>query len=237
MIPLPASWFGLAFLIALVVPGLVYTSVKAAMAGSRDVDASTLARVLQAVVVSAIFDALWALVLIPMVHINPLADPRATIIAHPRAAAALFLGCGVLAPALVAWILHGAVSFLDRPRQYIAAIWTKFTGSAHASTPTAWDFALEQQGGTWVRVRLADGRWVGGVWDAGSYASTFPRPRDLFISEQWEIDARGVFGAPVANSRGLWISVNDEYIVEFLADADADAAAVAPDHSESQESA
>lgn len=235
MIPLPASWFGLAFLIALVVPGLVYTSVKAAMAGSRDVDGSTLARVLQAVVVSAIFDALWVLVLLPMVHINPLADPRATIIAHPRAAAALFLGCGVLAPALVAWVLHGAVPFLDGARRYITKAWTRITGSAHASAPTAWDFALEQQGASWVRVRLGDGRWVGGGWDADSYASTFPRPRDLFISEQWEIDARGVFGAPIANGRGLWISINDEYIVEFLDDADASAAD--SDHSESQEDA
>jgi len=225
MIPIPASWFGLAFLIALVVPGLVYTGVKAALSGSRDVDQSTLARALQAVVISAAFDAVTALLIIPMLHINPLIDPRGSIEAHPRGAAVLFLACGIGAPAILAWLLHGRPPFLRPVYAGVAWSWARLTDSPYAGTPTAWDFALERRSTGWIRVRTNEGTWVGGVYDTNSYGSTFPRSRDLFIEEQWRLDADGTFTEVIPDTRGVWVAIGETSVVEFL-----DAAPEQPPH-------
>ena len=70
----------------------------------------------------------------------------------------------------------------------------------------------------WVRVRIAEGVRVGGVFDERSRFSTYPEARDLYITEQWNLDAAGDFESPVRQSQGLWVAIKDEYVVEWLLD-------------------
>jgi hypothetical protein len=70
----------------------------------------------------------------------------------------------------------------------------------------------------WVRVRIAPGQWVGGRFADGSYFSTYPESRDLFIEDQYVVKEDGSFGERVPSSSGVWLSIRDDYVVEWLAD-------------------
>ena len=72
----------------------------------------------------------------------------------------------------------------------------------------------------WVRIRIADRVWVGGRFGETSYFSTYPEPRDIFIEEQYVMGDLGAFIEPVVRSAGVWVAVTDEYIVEWLYDAE-----------------
>jgi hypothetical protein len=82
--------------------------------------------------------------------------------------------------------------------------------------PSAWDRAAPGAGGTFVRVRLADGHWVGGWYSSGSSVSTYPHTRDLFIERQYNMEKDGNFGSPVEGSSGVWLAVTDDLVVEWI---------------------
>ncbi|MGU3411286.1 DUF6338 family protein [Microbacterium sp. M1A1_1b] len=84
------------------------------------------------------------------------------------------------------------------------------------SVPTAWDWAATNPSQRLVRVRLTDGRFVGGFFGPGSYVSTYPEPRDLYLSHQYQMNDDGSFAGPLPGTAGLWLEVSDEHIVEFL---------------------
>ena len=59
-------------------------------------------------------------------------------------------------------------------------------------TPTAWDHAFRRmRRGTYVLVRLKNGREFAGLMGRRSFASTDPAERDLLIQELWRIPEAG----------------------------------------------
>lgn len=185
--------------------------------GPRAADRSVAARVLEAIVASAIFDSIYAAVLSDQVT-EAASDLRGYIVSHVDDVVLVFLTGGVVIPYLVAWVIYGKVPFLA----VLSALWIdqirpRLTGSQEASdTPTAWDYGNKAVIEGWVRVRLAPGVWVGGVFDERSRFSTYPETRDLFIAEQWNIDDAGRFSSPVVGSQGLWVAVRDDYVVRMV---------------------
>ncbi len=84
-------------------------------------------------------------------------------------------------------------------------------------TPSAWDHAIKEQRGKFVRVHLKDGRGtIGGVYSVKSLGSTNARRPDLFLEESWVLDEDGNFLAPIPNSSGVWIAHDTMGYVEFL---------------------
>lgn len=91
-------------------------------------------------------------------------------------------------------------------------------GVPYRAIPTAWDFAAPQRSGTFVRVRTPEGGWIGGWFGEGSFVSTYPEKRDIFIASQWTLSEHGAFQDVVPGSAGVWIAVGDGCLVEWIND-------------------
>ena len=85
--------------------------------------------------------------------------------------------------------------------------------------PTAWDFYFWKREPGWVLIRLKRGLLLGGLLGPKSFASSHPN-RDLYIQEAWRLDANGQFVAPVPQSRGVLVSMDDCESLEFFAWSD-----------------
>lgn len=216
---LPTDGPGILFYLALIVPGVVFISVRAQFRGFRDVDRSVGARILLAFVVSAVFDAIYVAALGPLVveRLNTGAN-----LTGPEVATLgwLFVVMAIVIPAVVSWVIYGGGPLLRPVHRVAAKLRASITDSRYESTPTAWDLVTTTTEAGWVRVRLSDGVWVGGRFGDNSYFSTYPEPRDLFIQEQYVMTEGGEFGEPVPSTGGVWIAVRDDYLVEWIYDTE-----------------
>jgi hypothetical protein len=212
----PDSWVGVAVMVVLVIPGVVHAGVRTWLRGYRWSDQSTGTRLLEAVVVSVLLDAVY-LALIGARLAPWIADPQRMLREHPAAAGIGVLLTAVVVPAALAVGMHAEVRF-DRPAHPRIPPWVPIPHrkTAYESTPTAWDRAAPGRGDTWVRVLLPSGERVGGWMSGDSHVSTFPQQRDMYIQEQFEINADGTFGNRVPGTAGIWLAVTDECIVEWL---------------------
>jgi hypothetical protein len=84
------------------------------------------------------------------------------------------------------------------------------------AAPRPWDHAFGHAGAGWVRVRFADGRWLGGWYGARSSASSHPDPHELFVEEAWVVDEDGAFTGRVHAPGGMVIRCADAIAVDFL---------------------
>jgi hypothetical protein len=71
-----------------------------------------------------------------------------------------------------------------------------------------------------VRALTRDGQWVGGYAGTGSFYSTYPEPRELFVEQAWELDEDGAFVEVVQGTAGMWIKCDDAPVVQFLVDTE-----------------
>ncbi|MDB4973399.1 MAG: hypothetical protein JWN48_1740 [Myxococcaceae bacterium] len=82
--------------------------------------------------------------------------------------------------------------------------------------PRAWDHTFRGREVAFVRITLCNGGYVAGIWGAGSLASPYPEPEDLFLEVQWTVDERGVIGLPIPGSAGVWIPGREVRVLELL---------------------
>lgn len=208
--------FGVVALVVLVIPGIVFAGVRSWLRGYKWSDQTAATRILDAVLVSVVLDAIYAWLfgsaLVPF-----FADPQQEIQARPTWWGFLAVVLGVVIPAAIALGWHADVSWW-RPRWSWWPRWVRFPQrrTAFESTPTAWDKIAPRQTDIWVKVRLPGGERVAGWMSGGSFVSTYPQPRDIFIQEQFEIDDKGSIGARIPNTGGVWLTVAEGSIVEWL---------------------
>lgn len=212
----PTDAFGVLALVVLVLPGVVWVAVRTAVRGRRPNDADVAGRVLQALVISVALDAAYVLALGPTAvdRLTAAADDPGAQSVRTTAAAILILGVGI--PALLAYLLHGEPAWRRvHPR---APAWLKIPRrtTAQRSTPTAWDRAAPNLGGTWIRIRLGDGKWIGGWYGNGSYISTYPEPHDIYVSDQHDVAPDGTIGVQIPDTAGFWVTLKDGDVVEWL---------------------
>lgn len=91
---IPSTAYGLAVLLALVIPGAVYTSVRTAVGGRSPHDGELGTRVLRAILASAILDSAY-LVIFGNAVVAPFAEG---IDSRPRQAGAVGIGLGIALP-------------------------------------------------------------------------------------------------------------------------------------------
>jgi len=177
------------------------------------------ARVLEAIVASAIFDSVYAAILHTQVAVA-LLDLRGYVAGNVVPVVVVFLLGGVVIPYAAAWVIYGQVPLLAGvSERWNRSVRPKLTRSQQTSdTATAWDYGNKSVIEGWVRVRIAEGVWVGGVFDENSRFSTYPESRDLFVTRQWKMDRDGEFVAEVVGTQGVWLAVKDDYVVEWLLD-------------------
>jgi Family of unknown function (DUF6338) len=195
---IPSTAYQLAVLLVLVMPGIVYSAVRSRLRGPTPDDREVGARILRAIMVSAVLDSLYLIVVGPrLVKLVDSTDPAE----HIREAGVWALILIFVVPAVVAFLVNGldwdwrnrAIPRVRRQKGYYP-------------TPTAWDFAAPKLGDYFVRIRLSDGRFVGGWLGAKSYLSTYPESRDMYIDRQWRIDHDdGTFLGPVEGTCGVYV--------------------------------
>jgi hypothetical protein len=185
---------GLVIFIVLFMPGFVATQVFALLIpGERRDYAKTLYEVIG---YSFLSYAVWSWLLIP-------------------------IGLGWSPPL---W-MDGAVAFVvvlltpvALPLLYLKLARSDFfTSKVLDPCPSSWDWAFSENKKAMVLVHLRDGRRVGGVWGGGAFASSYPVPNDLYLSEVWNVEQMsGKFLNAVKDTRGLVLWGTDIEMVEFF---------------------
>lgn len=214
---IPATTLQLIALLVFVLPGVVYAAVRGSLRGLGARDRSVGTRVLHAIVVGMMLNAVYLLALgdWPL----PLSGNANDVVKEPRTLALLVLVLGVVVPAIVAYALHGT-SLWRRPKRtmpkFLSWIRVPRLRSNYEPTPTAWDKVAPDRGGCWIRVRIGDGQWVGGWFGSGSFVSTYPEPRDLFIEDQHYLNENGEIGEAVPGSAGVWLALKEGDVVEWV---------------------
>lgn len=218
---IPATPFHVGVFLVMVLPGIVYSAVRTPLTGQRGHDRDIADRILQALFVSTLLDVTYLSAYV-LIHGDQatvmLADPRTRVLEHLREVALGLLVLGIFVPAGLAFLIHGSLTWKPVSRRR-GLRWLKLPNgqrSTFQSTPTAWDKVAPNRGGRWVRVRMGEATWVGGWIGGNSYVSTYPEPHDLFIEDQHHINALGEFGERVENSAGVWISLPEGAIVEWI---------------------
>jgi len=199
----PGSVFQLAAVLLLVVPGIVYAAVRRRLTGPLPDDKDFSVRLVRAVAISAVLDLVYALVAGPRILKIASRPPEVPggpsgPLVHPRSAAALALVLLVVVPTVLGAL---AQIRLRRSRCPLGL------APVHHPVPTAWDRAAPNRGNCFVRVFTSDGHWVGGWVGPEAYVSTYPEPRDIFISVEWAL------GRVSLAERGLWAMVGACHVI------------------------
>lgn len=230
---IPTSVFQLAAVLLLAVPGIVYTAARRRLIGPTPEDQAFSVRLTRAVAVSVILDLTYLLILSPW--LVKLQSRRLTaedginaIAAQPQLSAAIALTSLVIIPTTIA--ILGQV----RVRKPFRLLRPLTIAPIYHPTPSAWDRSAPDRGRAFVRIFTEDERWVGGWLGAGSYVSTYPQPRDIFIDVEWKMSGSGDFLEPVPDSLGIFVPLTGKERVAWIAmppqqpsPSDADASGIA----------
>lgn len=211
---IPSTAFSVVAFFVLVLPGLVYAAVRTTLQGFRSDDKNLETRIAQALTISAVLDSVYAIGAYSFLRDVFTFEDGSVTIDRPQAAGIAVLVGAVAIPALLACSIHLRVTWI--PVRRVPWLKHPVRVNQYRSTPAAWDWGVTRPGARFVRVRWGDGQWIGGLFEHDSYASTYPEPRDLYIRYQYEIKDDGSFGNPVPGTRGVWLRVSDDCIVEWL---------------------
>lgn len=202
---IPSTVGQIVVLIAVVLPGLVFAGVRSGLRGYGLDDVSAGTRVAQALLAGVLFDLVYVVVFGEWLVRRTVAYETQ----DPRLLALIVIGLGVAGPAAVAFLVFG------RPFRWKWRM-IPIPDSPYRSEPSAWDYKLPHSGGQFVRIHFPDGVTVVGGWcGSGSYVSTYPQSRDIYLESQWQLKKDGSFLRKLPQSAGVWVSVPDGSIVEF----------------------
>ncbi|TDV57945.1 DUF6338 family protein [Actinophytocola oryzae] len=203
----PSAAQQIILLVLFVLPGITYQFVRQRARGPVPSEQVLAERVLRAITVSLALDAIYMMVAGPWI-IGLVRPDRQQWFAgaaeHPRQAATVVFVLTIAVPVVAAT----AVGWLERRRAV----------ATYRAEPTSWDFAFRlRDTPCFVRARLKDGGWVGGWFGQNSHASAFPQSPDIFLESAYEMGRDGVFGARIEHTAGLYVTMNDVSVIEFLA--------------------
>jgi hypothetical protein len=211
---IPSSFSQVLVFVLLVVPGIAYIAARDLVLGTRASSISVPARILEALFISVIFDVAYLVILggfFPGVS----AHNFRWVADNLQWAALIALGVFLVIPALIAFVGFGKPTVVPSrrwPRLKRPSFSTNFV-----NIPTAWDrVASRFETAQFVRVRLEDGKWIGGWFATDSFVSTYPEPRDMFIESEWVMSRSGAFIRPVPDRTGVWLAITESRIVEWI---------------------
>lgn len=82
--------------------------------------------------------------------------------------------------------------------------------------PNSWDWRFSQtQNGAHIMVTLSDGSTAAGLFGRGSFASTDPAERDIYIQELMDVPDDGGPWTPQASKKGILIPAKEIRYVNF----------------------
>lgn len=215
--------------IAMLVPGVSFVTVRTWFVGWRSPDYGAGSRILEALYVSAIFVIVYAGLALAGLGLFSEKPDMSTlgrfelwITAGWRQTTSWWTGLLavlllVVVPAAVAALLSWSRLVVEVDESGVGRFVRKKVNRNRA-TPRAWDYmAYGADTPRFVRIKTADGIYIGGWFDAGGYVSTYPYDRDIFITHQWRMSPQGAFLEPVEDSLGVWVPIADGCHVEWIA--------------------
>ena len=236
-----SGWQQALTLIVVLIPGFVYQGVKRRRVGPSPEDSETSIRLLRSVVTSVVFLVLYAIVLGDFI-VARFVEVNAEERLEDIWLVGMFVGGLVFGIPALAGHFSGAYRTRERffSRPDVTTFWSTVRTKAnpdngeltwtkalfHSDTdyspiPTAWDYATENiSAGSFVRVLLSDDTWLGGQADEGSYFTSYPEPRDLYIDRAWQLNEDGSFECELPGPTGVWIPCVDAKLLQVVPPAD-----------------
>lgn len=237
---IPDSLHGVAIVVALVIPGIMYAAIRTSLQGFVALDRSISSRIIQAVMVSVLLDSIYlaALGWIPGLFVNVSQLP----FQRPWELGLAVLGFGILIPALLAYVIYGRPgwqvelstrlngqntkhsepnSAQKKPDQLVGwarVVWLFAPSTGYRKEPTAWDWIAQQKVGVWIRVLSKEGRWIGGWVTEDTFFSSYPESKDLYIPKQWDLDKNGKLLRESPGTDGVWLPLEGAQLVEWVLD-------------------
>lgn len=205
--------------VAMLLPGFSYATVRTWFVGWRSPDNGAASRLLEALGVSAVFLVLY--VGVAGIWAGGLSKVEMSLIqasatTDPWLAGALLLLLLVVLPAAAAWAASARIVSV-RVQTNTETKTVRTLATRNRPIPRAWDMmAYSALTPRFVRVKVAGGEFFGGWFGAGSYISTYPHERDIFIEAQWRMGQDGSFLEPINESLGCWVPLTDECVVEWI---------------------
>lgn len=221
---LPSNYLDVLIGVALLIPGLTYAAVKRRYLGTREADYGTGARILDALYASLFFLILYVLLGVFSFswRFTDLEEDVLVTLARtsPRLGAAIIAVLLIIVPALCA--LLPAKIGLQKTQFLKMELWLPHRKQrGRHPEPRAWEVAgAMAQDEQFVRVRLEDGTYCGGLYGLNSAMGVYPIARDLFLEEEYHMKENGEFGERVEGTKGIWISVTEKTVVEWLKTGD-----------------
>lgn len=211
---MPTTWVQAAVILTLVVPGFVYQVSRQAVAGPDPEQKEFSTRVLRAIVSTAAFAGVYAVLFGSTIVSYVRAPDRA--LSDVQLLGAAFMVFALVIPWMVARVRYWLVSS-EAYKTAATQLLTKLhLRRPYDPTPSAWDFAFGKGEVGWVRVQLEGGRWLGGYFGGESYASSFPNPQELFVEEGWVINDDGTFTDISHAPNGMIIKCDKAVSVDFI---------------------
>ncbi|KGJ76953.1 hypothetical protein GY21_08500 [Cryobacterium roopkundense] len=215
--------------IAMLVPGISFVTVRTWFVGWRSPDYGAGSRILESLYVSAIFVIIYvglglaifglASELTGMVDLGSFENWVTNGWRNTPAwwiglvSVVLLVGVPGGVAALMSWSRIATEVDADGNVTY-----KRRRVNRNQTVPRAWDMAAYgADTPRFVRVKTATGIYVGGWYDIEGYISTYPYERDMFIAHQWRMGKRGQFLEPIEDSLGVWVPINDDCHVEWIA--------------------
>ncbi|MEI2269476.1 DUF6338 family protein [Microbacterium sp. No. 7] len=224
MMGIPASSFAVAAFVVIALPGFIYAAVSRRFRGEAATDrdvALTVARgAVFAVTMTAFYLAFLGAGLLG--SLSAADTPDSFVVNNPKYLGGVVLILYVAVPAIVSLLLNWrhvewsnpAWTLREDGSRKAVLGWVRYPRSRHgySSMPSAWDHAASENHGAWVRVRRSNGEWVGGWYTAGSFATTYPEPRSIYIARQYVLKDDGTIVKPEPNT-GVFLSIGDDDMV------------------------
>jgi len=98
----------------------------------------------------------------------------------------------------------------------IISSWTPIAKYIINPIQKPWDYVFGKKETYWIIVHLKDGRKIGGKFEKGSFASSYPAEEQIYLEEVWELDIKGNFIKPIDRSNGILIVGDEILAVEFF---------------------
>jgi hypothetical protein len=105
----------------------------------------------------------------------------------------------------------------------LAFLWKSIRCSSYIAkdlphpTPLAWDYVFYQGEIYWVIVNLIGGKKIAGFYGENSFVSSYPESPQIYLEQEWILNAEDGFERQANSTRGVIITTNIESVELFLA--------------------
>lgn len=115
---------------------------------------------------------------------------------------------------LVFPVVVGFISGVLKRSRWIQKL---FLGLLLLPDPTPWDYVFSDHRKCYgVLFRLKNGNMIGGIYERGSYVSTFPQPKEMYLKKVCTVSEQGVLLDVIPGSGGVLISMEECSFVELF---------------------